>query len=77
MVHPFPSLSFLGTGTQKISVKVQIEKMKEVVDIKKKGKKEEKNRNSQAHSGGCSSEEKNRNSKLASESFKERSKEKF
>ena len=50
--------------------------MKEVVDIKKKGKKEEKNRNSQAHSGGCSSEEKNRNSKLASESFKERSKEK-
>ena len=44
---------------------------------KNKGKKEEKNRNSQAHSGGCSSEEKNRNSKLASETFKERSKEKF
>ena len=44
---------------------------------KKKRKREEKNRNSQAHSGGCSSEEKNRNSKLASETFKERSKEKF
>ena len=29
---------------------------------KKKGKKEEKNRNSQAYSGGCSSAEKNRNS---------------
>ena len=37
--------------------------MKEVVDRKKKkGKKEEKNRNSQAYSGGCSSAEKNRNS---------------
>ena len=54
----------------------EIEKMKEVVDPKnKKVKKEEKNRNSQAHGGGCSSEEKNRNSKLA-ETFKERSKEK-
>ena len=44
---------------------------------KKKGrrKNEEKNRNSQAHGGGCSSEEKNRNSKLA-ETFNERSKEK-
>ena len=48
---------------------------------KKKKKEEEKNKNSQAHSGGCSSEEKNRNSpevlSNASETFKERSKEKF
>ena len=44
---------------------------------RKKGrrKNEEKNRNTQAYGGGCSSEEKNRNSKLA-ETFKERSKEK-
>ena len=42
---------------------------------------EEKNRNSQAHGGGCSSEEKNRNSlevlSTAFETFKERSKAKF
>ena len=63
----------------------EIEKMKEVVGPKKKrwggGGKEEKNRNSQVHGGGCSSEEKNRNSlevlSTASETFKERSKQKF
>ena len=42
---------------------------------KERRKNEEKNRNTQAYDGGCSSEEKNRNSKLA-ETFKERSKEK-
>ena len=57
----------------------EIEKMKEVVDPKKKGggvwKKEEKNRNSQAHSGDA--QVKRRIESTASETFKEKSKEKF
>ena len=50
----------------------EIEKLKEVVDKRKKKGRRKKRTKIHRHSRGCSSEEKNRNSGTASETFKER-----
>ena len=50
----------------------EIEKLKEVVDKRKKKGRRKKRTKIHKHSRGCSSEEKNRNSGTASETFKER-----